>query len=282
MATKRELLLRRHLELSDGGVVAEIFVRGSEPYRTVANGRRRMVVGRPVMVKAGMDAVEWEGDAEQHMCKLCEVATPVHTMAMQPHLLRMKVVGQSGRMDFIPDMQLTVDTRFAAQVAAGDPFVHAVRDWKPVAKETVSTLIVEIKDDKDRRNFDDDYQDKLRLARQVYRGIGWFFVTVMLSRDIVSSSIDKTIHELFLGRKTKVAPEDITALRAAFANNDNQPFSLVQQFLGGGGLGFEKICALHTRRLIQVDVAQGMRLGGRVRRVRDGRPIFETPGKYPW
>ncbi|WP_179952935.1 hypothetical protein [Devosia marina] len=234
------------------------------------------------MIKAGMRAVEWESiKAEKPMYELCEVATPVHSMFAQPHLLRMKIVGKYERLDFIPDLRLSVDTGFAVQVAKG-AFVEAVRNWTPVRQGTLSTLIVEVKDDADPRIEDPDYQNKLRLAEQVYRNVGWFFTTVVRSTHISHPKTDPAIAALFLKRKTTLSPGDLSAVREAFGSQEKLPWKEVVAALGGGPTGVRKASAMHVRRLISVTVTEPLTDRSTVVRVQDGRPLFELPGNYPW
>jgi hypothetical protein len=282
MAQEHELAIRKHVQFEDGGAIAEIFTRGTAPYRKLVTGRQRKPVGRPVMIKAGMRAVEWESiRAEKPMYELCEVATPVHSMFAQPHLLRMKVVGRRKRMDFIPDLQVTVDTGFAVKASSGS-FVDAVRNWKPVVGGSVSTMIIEVKDDDDPRNDDPEYQDKLRLAKQVYHAVGWFFITVVRSPDIQDAQTNKIIQRIFLKRKTAISPGDLTAVREAFGAQEILYWDQVVGALGSGPLGRAKAYAMHVRRLISVDVSKPLSPTTRVRRVLDGRPLFEIPGDHPW
>jgi hypothetical protein len=282
MAQPRTLEMRKRVDLIDGGAIAEIFSRGDHPYRKLVNGRQRKPVGRPVMIKAGMRAVEWESiKAEKPMYELCEVATPVHAMSSQPHLLRMKIVGQRERLDFIPDLRLTVDTSFAVR-AVGGSFVEAVRNWRPVRQGTLSTLIVEVKDDDDPRNDDPDYQHKLELAKQVYRGIGWFFTTVVRSKHIVHSQTDLAVYRLFLKRKATISPGDLSAVRNAFGSKETLTWKEVVHALGRGPTGVSKASAMHVRRLISVDITAPVTDNSKVVRVQDGRPLFELPGNYPW
>jgi len=283
MARDHELTAKKHVQLDDGGAIAEIFERGNKPYRKLVNGRQRKPVGRPVMIKAGMRAVEWESiKAEKPFYRMCEVATPVHTMFGQPHLLRMKIVGRRARMDFIPDVKLTVDTGFAVKIASGVPFVEAVRRWEPVSGGTLSTLIVEVKDDDDPRNDNAEYQHKLRLAEHCYKALGWFFTTVVRSRHIAHPKSDPAFDRLFLKRKASISPGDISAVRSVFAEQKELPWQKVVDALGGGPLGASKGIAMHVRRLICIDVSSSISPTTRVRRIQDGRPIFELPGDFPW
>lgn len=283
MAPKHKLTSAKHVHSDVGGVTAEIFTRGTEPYRKLVTGRQRKAVGRPVMIKAGMRAVEWESiRAEKPFYELCEVATPVHTMFAQPHLLRMTIAGRRERMDFVPDLQVTVDTGFALQIASGVPFVEAVRAWKPKINGSVSTMIIEVKDDADSRIENPDYQHKLRLAEQCYQALGWFFTTVVRSSDISHPKTDPAIYRLFLKRKTTLSPGDLTAVQNAFAIEPNVGWGEVVQALGGGPLGVRKACAMHVRRLISVDVSSAITDGSQVQRIQDGRPLFELPGSLPW
>lgn len=282
MAPRRQQVLKRHIQLIDGGAIAEIYTRGTAPYTKLVTGRQRKPVGRPVMIKAGMRAVEWESiKAEKPMYELCEVATPVHSMFSQPHLLRMRIVGRRDPLDFKPDLKLTVDTGFAVKALSGS-FVEAVRTWKPVADGTISTLIVEVKDDADPRNEDPDYQHKLQLAEEVYRKVGWFFTTVVRSTHISHPETDPAVQRIFLKRKATISPGDLTAVRNAFGSRELLRWREVVDALGSGPTGTSKACAMHVRRLISVDVSTPLGEGSLVRRVVDGRPLFELPGNYPW
>lgn len=283
MATKRELMLRRHIELNDGGVVAEIYIRPGQPYRKIANGRRTIPVGRFVPLKAGMTAQEWEGNhCELPMIELCEVATPVHAFLTQPHGLYMKVAGQYRRWIYIPDLELQVDMAFALDVASGMPFATAVKNWRPGKRGPLATLVVEVKDDDDPRNDDQKYQDKLRLAKQVYKGLGRFFIVVMRSTDLEAAGIARSVHELLLDHTVSVDAHDILAVADAFLVNgearEEITLQRVKHVLGGGPKGNAKASALHVRRVISIDLAHGLAPHTPVRLVDDGRAIFDRRG----
>jgi hypothetical protein len=283
LSSHRERIFKQGFQTVDGGAIAEIFTRGSQPYRKIVTGRQRKPVGRPVMVKAGMRAIEWESiRAEKPFYELCEVATPVHSMFAQPHLLRMAIVGEAKRMDFIPDLQVTVDTAFAASVTRGVPFVDAVRAWKPKSQGSISTMIIEVKDDEDPRNHDQAYLNKLALAEQAYRAAGWFFLTVVKSEHISHPITDALVRKLFLKRKATISAADLTLVRDAFGAGQTLPWRTVLEALGDGPKALAKACSMHVRRLIAIDLSVPLTPSTMVTRVQDNRPIFELPGGLPW
>jgi hypothetical protein len=283
MATKRELLLRRHLQFNDGGVIAEIFIRPGQPYRKLVNGRRVIPVGRLNAVKSGMKAQEWESiRCELQMIELCEVATPVHSIQSQPHGLYMKVAGRLKRLEYIPDLELQVDMGFALKVAAGEPFATAVKYWHPGKHGPLATMVVEVKDDDDPRNDDVDYQDKLRLAKQVYQGLGRFFVTVFRTRDLEAANIARAVHEILLDHTVSVGAQDIEAVSKLFQKAgvpvETVPLSSICNALGIGPQGSSKASALHVRRVISIELDSGLAPHTAVRLVQDRRAIFERRG----
>jgi hypothetical protein len=216
------------------------------------------------------------------MMELCEVATPVHSISAQPHGLYMKVAGRRERLVYIPDLELQVDVEFALDVASGTPFASAVKAWRPNPARDLATLVVEVKDDDDRRNQDLDYQDKLRLAEKCYRGMGRFFAVVMRSTGLEAAGILRAAHEIFLDHTTSVSARDISRVAAAFVvdgeRRDEISLGRIHYVLGNGPRATAKAAALHVRRFIAIDLAANLAPHSPVRLVNDERAIFERRG----
>ena len=227
------------------------------PLPRINPGRQRKPVGRTVCVKAGWRAVPWESyGAERLMIALCEVASPVISLMTQPHALKMTIAGQKRKEVYFPDLQLIVDRRFATSVVDGVPFAEAVEWWRPDAVDKrTAVMIVEVKDDRDRRSQNADYLEKLELAKRVYEGRGWIFVTVFRNGGIERPTISTAVREIMLDHDTMVDAVDEEAVRRLVAKQSGLAFlEEIVEVLGGGPIGRAKAAALHVHRKIAIDL----------------------------
>ncbi|MDB5203933.1 MAG: hypothetical protein JWQ27_3342 [Ferruginibacter sp.] len=278
-----KLSLKREAELREEGTIARIYTKEGSVVKLIT-GREPHPVGRMVCVKAGMRAVAWESmRAEMPMIRLCEVASPVHTLKSQPHNLVMTVIGRRYPWRYRPDLELTTDVSFARSVASGTPFVDAVANWSPrSSNEGLTTLVVEVKDDEDPRIDDPEYLLKLELAKKVYRKLQWEFVTVVKSRDILRDDVAKAVRSLYLDHDASIGPGDINTLHQLFATREMVTLGETIRAFGGGVAGKAKASAMHVRRFLTIELSRGLAMDSVVRPIRDGRPIFEMEGRYAW
>lgn len=276
---------KRQIELDDFRTFARIDEEhDGGPIIDLVTGREPHPVGTIVCVKAGMRAVTWESmRAERPMIALCEVASPVTSLISQPHEIFMKVTGQSREWVYRPDLMLTVDADFAAAVLAGQPFSEAVCDWRPGAGRRHDVkLVVEVKDDSDRRINDPAYLLKLDLARKAYARINWQFITVIRSRDIDNAAISKSVRHIMLDHDVALSPGDLDLVRAAFGSRDVINLDELTPRLGGTVRGLARCAALHVRRIISIDLRHDLCPTTPVTKLPDDMAIFEMSGRTQW
>src|SRR5258708_10826135 len=212
MGIPLKVVLEREIEFRKERTIATIYEPESGgPVRPLITGREPHTTGRPVCIKSGFRAVPWESfRGELPFIELAEVTSPVRRIRAQPHQLDMKVTGPEPILTFFPDFELTVDGRLIEELARGTPFWLAALRWFADRPFDARTLIVEVKDDKDPRRNDPDYQHKLNLAEEVYRRLGWSFATVVKSRDLPKAEIAKGVHKVWLKALTAVTPLDVS------------------------------------------------------------------------
>jgi hypothetical protein len=247
------------------------------PARLIITGRHRRPVGQMSCVKADMVAMAWESiKAERPMLWMCEVASPVLSLMGQPHKLSMKVSGRPRPLVYFPDLELVTDRAFADQLLDGTPFWKAVSDWRPGSRSErpdAVRIYVEVKDDLDRRLKDPVYLHKLDQAREAYRRDGDRFAVVLRSRDIDAAPKPfwRAVQDIVLDHMTALAPMDIEAVVSAFDDDASEvEYGWLCDRLGGGPLAKAKLATMHVRRLIWVDISEGLTPRCAVRRILDG------------
>ncbi|WMT87487.1 hypothetical protein NO932_02480 [Pelagibacterium sp. 26DY04] len=279
-------VIKRELELEALDTYAYIhYRRDGGPIYDLVTGREPHPVGQTTCLKAGMRGLVWESfRAERPMFHLCEVASPVHAIAAQPHILEMKVTGEPKNWLYRPDLHLEVDAVFADMIANNIPFAQAVADWRPNWGDNHKVaLIVEVKNDEDRRNNDSQYQLKLELAKKVYENINWRFTTVVRSRDVEMPRLSTAVDGIMFDHDVSITPGDIDLVRNVLPP---RPYAGrlddVIRALGGGATGRGKAASLHVRRIISIDLTLGLDPDTPVRRLEDELANFEMEGRYPW
>jgi len=272
---------KRTIEIDDLRTFARIEEReDGGPIIDLITGREPHVVGTKVCIKAGMRALPWESnEAERPMIELCETASPVRAMLSQPHELFMKVTGEPREWMYRPDLRLTVDVVFAEAVVNAVPFADAVCSWRPTEGQLATkTLIVEVKRDDDPRFDDPIYLRKLELARQVYERIGWAFVWVTSSVDILHAASARSVREVMLDHDVSLAPSDITVARRVLGAERKATLGELVNALGSLG----KCCALHVRRIICMDMRNDLRPDTAVVGMPPSMSIFEMSRGQLW
>lgn len=110
----------------------------------------------------------WESfKCELPALELAEIASPVVSLLAQPHRLELYVRGRSRPLTYFPDLELTVEASLFDRLLDKEPFAQALLQWRPGPRSQLANyrkVIVEVKDDADRRNEDREYQTKLRLG----------------------------------------------------------------------------------------------------------------------
>src|SRR5690606_19278469 len=116
------------------------------------------------------------------------------------------------------------------------------------------------------------------LARQVYEHIGWAFVWVTSSIDIVHPASARSVREVMLDHDVSLAPSDITVARRVLGAERKATLGELVNALGSLG----KCCALHVRRIICMDMENDLRPDTAVVGVPPSMSIFEMSRGQPW
>lgn len=254
-------ILSRAAELHFGRemTVAWMYVAADGgPVRRIITGRHRKPTGRLVLSKAGHRAMPWESMAgEMVFLEIAEVATPIHSIMVQPHRLEMNVMRSDILWDYTPDARVVTDEAFANDLVAGIPFADAVAAWHPRrATGRTRTIIIEIKSDVDPRIDDPRYRTKLRLASEVYAGLGYDFVELVQTRDLVRPFMWPAVHKFFLWRDTALVPSDIEMAQEIVGEGTR--LGALLDGLGRGSAALAKVAALHCGRVFCVSLANGL------------------------
>lgn len=228
------------------------------PIRRINNGRGHAPRGSEPSLKASGWGMPWESvQAELSTIDLAEVGSPIIRVLAQPHRLELPVVGLRRPLIYFPDLHLTVEDSFLRSLGQ-KPFGRAIIEWKPDRDRPLPprTLIVEVKDDGDRRKDDPFYREKLRLARETYALMGYVFVEILRSRDIDCVNL-RNVREILLDKSTVVSALDVgRAVRHLRSVGSSGTLAGLIDALGGGSNGKATASALHVRRIVSIDLSQ--------------------------
>ncbi len=228
----------------------------SGPLRRIINGRALKPTGTFISLKAGSRAMPWESEkCELPVLELAEYSTRIISLLSQPHRLELFVKGGAQPLLYFPDLEVTVEDDFLQDLRSGMPFSEAALLWRPKRNRNTAKqrLVLEIKDDNDRRNDDPVYQRKLELAREVYSKIGIHFLTIKRSKDIDCGAM-RILREVLMDRYTRVTPVDLDAVTTHLDEAGGlTSFDGLVDSLGGGIAGRAKALALHFRRAVSID-----------------------------
>ncbi|TCU63750.1 hypothetical protein EDE08_11897 [Bradyrhizobium sp. R2.2-H] len=274
----RKLILKREVELLNERTFATIQESDTGgPVRPLITGREPHPTGRPLCIKAGHRSLPWESmKVEYPFMEIVEVASPVRYFMSQPHKLTMRVTRFATTLDFFPDFELIADARFVCALNKGAPFWLAAMQWKPDGSPFDGRhLVVEAKEDNDRRNKDPDYQHKLELAKDVYGRIGYSFFTIFRSRDLPTAGDWTAGHEVWLDRKTAVTAIDVArVVHVLTAVGGSAPYSTVAAAIAAGPAGRAALAALHVRRMVSIDLTIDIKRDPTVRLMNDGGALL--------
>ncbi|MCW0047275.1 hypothetical protein OIU13_12130 [Brevundimonas sp. BT-123] len=220
-------LIRRPIHCN-GGLIATLVERiDRRPIRPVATGRRNRPVGMYPSVKCGR-AEPWESRVELHALHHAEVNTEIVGYRTQPHSLEMSDCGEISR--YTPDLELVLAT-------------DAIE-------------IVEIKSAYD-PSADARYAHKLDLACEVYRSQGWAF-RVVEANQLLQEPRFKAVQEIQSYRRASLTPADTSILSRLFRATDQVSFQELTSAYPTHLLGKAKACAMMVRRMIKIDLSNGL------------------------
>lgn len=197
------------------------------PMRPIATGRRHRPVGSYYSVKNGQ-ALAWESRNELHGFYHAEVRTDVVGYLAQPHTWEINADGR--KLKYTPDLEL--------HLASG------------------ATEIVEIKGVFESA-VDPDYSAKLDLVSLLCDRIGRSFR--IIDQDALEAEPRfRAIEEIQSYRRTAINTADLLVVFELFAGRDSVSLGEVKQAFFNPMLGMAKAYALVVRRVIEIDIAQGL------------------------
>jgi hypothetical protein len=178
-------------------------------------------------------------------------------------------------LTFFPDFQFKAEERFLNDLHGGKPFWQAALGWKPTSESFWKELIVETKTDADRRGVDPDYLDKLEVARETYRSIGWSFAHLKQSKDLSSGRIAAGVDKIWSRAQTRVSMVDVSSVLHQLERAGGLlTYDEVAFVLGSGPIGKAKLAALHVRRVVSIDLSSGLHDDSVVVPITDGGAIL--------
>lgn len=235
-------------------------VRSKEggPIRRIQCGGRPSRTGFYSARKSQGRHLPWESrSSELPAIQLCDISSRVASVMSQPHRLDIFVRGQPVPLHYIPDLELSVEPSFAQEICSGVPLAVASMAWdpKPVRSASDARIVLEIKNDDDPRNDDRQYQSKLKLAKEVYQKLGYYFSVVTRSKGI--DCVDLTpVRDVTADRFCKVSKTDALFVQDYLTNRGG--CSLLSELinaLGGSPNAMASISALHFNRVLCIELA---------------------------
>jgi len=211
-----------------GGLIATLVERVDRgPIRPVATGRRNRPVGMYPSIKCGR-AEPWESRGELHALQHAEVNTEIVEYRAQPHSLEISDCGEIYR--YTPDLEIVLAT------------------------DTIE--IVEIKSEYD-PSTDDRYAHKLALACEVYQSQGWAF-RMLEAGELLQEPRFDAVREIQSYRRACLTPADASILATLFRGTDRISFKELASAYPTHLLGKAKASAMMVRRMIKIDLANGL------------------------
>lgn len=228
------------------------------PLRRIHCGGRPSPSGFYSARKSHGRHLPWESrPAELQAIILSDVSWRVSEVMSQPHRLDIFVRGEPSPLHYIPDLELVAEPSFAREICSGVPLAVAAMAWnpKPVLSASAVRLVLEIKNDDDPRNDDSRYQSKIRLAKEVYRRLGYYFAVVHRSEGIDCLDL-AFVRDIAADRFCKVATTDRLFVQDYLT--DQAGCSLLSKLinaLGGSPNAMASISALHFDRVLCIEMA---------------------------
>jgi hypothetical protein len=224
------------------------------PVRRIVDGRRNIYTGFFCSVKADFAQMPWESrKSERTAMMLAEASSRVVSLLAQPHRLELFIKQQKKPLVYFPDLQLKVHPSFVYDLDRGVPFsIAALARSFDETDDDLRTVIVEMKDDRDRRQSTKKYKKKLELVGEIYEMLGIDFRIVQRGEELYPFQL-RVAASVISWRRTVVTQFDVWAVQRAL-RAEPQRASVVVAALGGGPFGWAKLKALHVRRFLEIDL----------------------------
>lgn len=197
------------------------------PIRRIINGRHHKPTGRYSSAKVRR-ALPWEDTRERIFFWYCEADAGVVTYLSQPHRLEINV-GRPSPLIYFPDVR--------RDMADGSVEIREIKKvYDPAA--------------------DEDYDLKVRLADEIYRGLGWSF-RIIEAAEIAHRQTLETVWAIQRRRHAKISARDCFKVTETIERlGGTAPFQILAEALGGGPAGAARVCACIVRRIASVDIRE--------------------------
>lgn len=241
--------------------------RDGGPVRRIVNGRRTIYTGFFISVKADFGQMPWESrHGEKAALNLAEASSRVVSLLAQPHRLEISIKEQKTPLKYFPDLELKVHPSLLEDLLAGVPFsTAALKPSLNEADDFLKTVIIEIKDDRDRRQRFVKYRRKLELARQVYKMKGIIFIVIQRATDILANDL-RVAARVVSWRHTSVNQLDVWTAEALLRKSGMiARAGEIADALGPGAKGWAKLRGLHVRRYVDMNLTKEVSLDTQVR-----------------
>jgi hypothetical protein len=218
----------RHVLAPGLDLIAEIGERpDNRPVRLITSGRRHRPVGAYFSVKSGR-MLPWESRNELHALYHAEVDGRVVESRTQPHTIRITAGGL--KLLYTPDR---MDRRADGSIE-----------------------IVEVKNKIDLEK-DAYYLQKLEMAAAIYRCLGWS-IRIIEKEEIEAKPMFGAVNTIQSYRCADVSASDILSLRSRFGQRHALTLEDTKSFFPSGPVALASVCALIVRRVLAVDLSNGL------------------------
>jgi hypothetical protein len=247
-------------EKREAGTVAIIrWSSDGGPVRRIINGRHTKPTGTFPSIKSGI-TMPWESRLERVAFQMADASSRVDTWIAQPHRLEIRVRGKAAPLIYFPDMMVKARASLVADLQRGVSFSEAIA--KPLMgkrlKERLQTIIIEIKENVDPRDDDDIYQQKLGLAKEIYRRRGFKFFELRRKKHFTFEMID-TVRRLNFDKWVAIDAYDEHLCQNEFRGDGPKQYWRLAKALGEGPFGRAKLHALHARGIVSIDLNDGLK-----------------------
>jgi hypothetical protein len=226
------------------------------PVRRIVNGRQTKYTGFFISVKADFAQMPWESrKGEKATLILAEACSRIVKLLAQPHRLEIFIQEQETPLRYFPDLLLHMHPSLLDDLRKGIPFsAAALAPSKDEPDFRLRKVIVEIKDERDRRQHQKKYKRKLELAQEVYRRLGFDFVIIQRAEDLFPGDLriaSSVVHR----RHTDLKQTDVWAVEQALEHGE-RPAGEIVAVLGDGPRAWAKLRAMHVRRIVALDLSE--------------------------
>jgi len=198
-----------------------------------------------------------DSDAELAVMMLLDVSTFVVTYKAQPHRLLLEVPGRKP-LEYYPDLELTVPHWFVGEIQKRNKLFAKVALKLPPPRcqsDTLVSLVIEVKSEKDRRASDPEYVEKIERAKVAYAENGIYFFWLDFSSQMTCLDLNHLPSLLMDADARWREAHSRRAWRHLNACAGKSTYGELIKVLGGGPAGREFVNCLHTRGDIWVDMA---------------------------